>query len=230
MERIIVAVPAGANYIPSFDTFAKSLHHFHPDLEVRRFDNPNPDDKDFWYRAKPIIAKQLFSEGFEKLILADADQIVLGSWEDILNDKTEFDVACVLNDPSFPIQCWDIAPYYNAGFVVLKSKAFAEHWLRLCYTDHFAKYQFREQDILNILASDYMNYKVKILDDIKVYGEWAKPLLTKSYLKDDKVYVPFNGKEIQLCIWHSGGGNTPDKGKYRLRFPPEVADWIDKLI
>ncbi len=129
--------------------FTNSLRKFHPDIELRVFDNPNPQDKDFWYRAKPIIACQLFDEGYEVVIGADADQIILGSLSDIIDDTEDYDVGVVLNDPSYPIRVWDIQPIVNNGLVVLKSKAFAEHWKRLCFTPHFPNYQFREQDLLD---------------------------------------------------------------------------------
>lgn len=231
--KTIIAVPCSSNepYLKMFNDFEKSLRKFHPDIEVRRIDNPTPGDKDFWYRAKPVIAVRLFDEGYERLILADADQIVLGSLADILDDKDEYDVGVVLNDPTYPIQVWDIRwPYFNNGLVVLKNKEFAKHWERLCYSQHFNNYQYREQDFLNMLASDYFNYKVKILEGTKVYGEWGKPQWTTSYMKEDKIFTKMQDQERQLCIYHSGGGNSPDKMNYRIRFPQEVSDYIDKLI
>lgn len=209
--------------------FINSLKKFHPDLEVRVFDNPTQDPL-FWYRAKPIIACQLFEEGYEVVIGADADQIVLGSLSDLLEDTEAYDVGVVLNDPTYPIQCWDIAPYVNNGLVILKSKEFAEHWRRLCFSPHFNNYQFREQDLLNILASDYHNYKVKYLEQTKIYGECGKPFWAQATLEEDKVMIPTQFGPKQLCIYHSGGGNTPDKGNYRIRFTPEVVKKIEELI
>ena len=194
MNKLIAFSPCDNNNLANFNKLEKSFHHFHPNVELRRIDNPNPEDKDFWYRATPVLAKKLFDEGFDTILKLDADQIITGSLIDIIEDKTDYDVAVVLNDPSFPIQVWDIFPYYNLGLVVLKSKAFVEHWLKLCFSEHFPKYQFREQDLLNILASNYHNYRVKILDQEKVYGEFAKPNWTKTFIKDDKIWFNFNKK------------------------------------
>lgn len=212
--------------------FTNSLRKFHPNIELRVFDNPNPNDKDFWYRAKPVIASQLFDEGYEVVIGADCDQIILGSLSDVLDDSEDYDVGVVLNDPTYPIQVWDMTHprIFNNGLVVMKSKEFVDHWLRLCLSPHFYNYQYREQDLLCLLTSDYFNYKVKILDGMKVYGEWAKPLWAQCYLKDDKVMLKWREQEVQLCVWHSGGGNTPDKGNYRIRFSEEVIKYIDNLI
>lgn len=228
----VVAVPSDASEknLKFYNQFEKSFKHFHPDVEVKRFDNPNPNDKDFWFRVKPVIAKQLFDQGYEMLILADNDQIVLGSLSDVLDDTEDYDVGVVLNDPTYPIQVWDIThpKYYNAGLVVLKSKEFADHWLKLCTGQHFNNYQFREQDFLTVLCSDYYNYKVKVLDNpAKVYGEVAKPGWIQARIEDGKVMIG----STQLCIYHSGGGsNSVDKGNYRLRFSDEVCKHIDGLI
>jgi hypothetical protein len=230
--KTIVFVPCDASeknqcFVKQFIT---SFKKFHPDVEIRVFDNPNPQDKDFWYRAKPLIACQLFDEGYELVIGADADQIVLGSLSDILEDTEDFDVGVVLNDPMYPIQVWDIQPIVNCGLVVLKSKEFAEHWRRLCFTEHFPNYQFREQDLLNILKSDYFNYKVKYLETKKIYGECGKPFWIQATMEEGKVIIPTQFGPKQLCMYHSGGGNTPDKGNYKIRFQPEVVKYIDSLI
>lgn len=233
MLKTIIAVPSSGDpkNLKFFNDFEKTLHKFHPDLEVRRIDNPNPNDREFWFRAKPIIANQLFEEGYEQIILADNDQLILGDLSELL-DIGDNDIGVVFNDATYPIQLWDIRwPYYNNGLVILKSKEFARHWLRLCLTPHFNAYQFREQDLLNLLCSDYFNYKVKKLEESKIYGEWAKSLWPKAFLRDDKVYIKMDDKERQVCIVHFGGGSgEPSKGNFRIRFSPEVSDFIDKLL
>lgn len=210
-----------------------SLKKFHPDLEVRVFDNPVPTDKDFWYRATPILAKQLFEEGYEQVIKLDVDQIVLGSLADILDIQTKFDVGVVLNDPTFPIRLWDLQwPYFNNGLVIMRSKEFVDHWFKLCFSPHFVNYQFREQDMLNLLCSDYFDYLALPLEGDKIYGEWAKPNWAKTYLKDNKVMLKLDNpeREVQICMYHSGGGESPDKGNYKIRFPGDVSRYMDTLI
>lgn len=231
MERKVIAIPADeSERNKKFNSmFINSLKKFHPDIEVRFFPNPDPDDKDYWYRAKPIIACQLFDEGYTTAILMDNDQIITGSLEEILKDTEDYDVGVILNDPTWQIQVWDIThpKYYNNGLVVVRSKEFAEHWKRLCFSPHFHNYQYREQDLLTILCSDYSNYKVKLLDTpTKVYGEVAKPQWLQGQIINNKLMIG----NTEVCIIHFGGGNTPDKGNYFLKFQPEVANWIDKLI
>lgn len=206
-----------------------SLRKFHSEeqLPLVRIDKP-ADDPMWFYRAKPIIAKELL-EQYEIVIGMDADQIVTGDLSDLWRESEgNFDVGTVLNDPTYPIQIWDIQPYFNNGLVVMKSKEFVDHWLRLCYTPHFDRAQFREQDMLNILCSDYFNYRVKCFDySDKIYGEFAKPSWIHAELKDNKIMI----NNRQLNIIHFGGGaGSPDKGNYRLRFQTSVVKYIDSLV
>lgn len=230
MKTIIFVPGDNSERNVKFNTmFMNSLRKFHPDVEVRFFPNPNPTDLNYWYRSKPIIASQLFSEGYEMVIGMDNDQIITGSLEKLLNDTDDYDVGVVRNDPSWPIRVWDLAhpQIYNNGLVILKSKEFAEHWKRLCLTSHFYFYQYREQDLLTLLASDYFNYKVKVLDtNENVYGEIAKPQWAQATLADGKIMV----WNTQINVVHFGGGNTPDKGNYKIRFMPDVVGRIEELI
>lgn len=226
-KKIAAFSPCDANYEKSFQMLQASLRKFHSeeDLPLLRYDNQS-GDPNFWFRAKPIIASKLLEE-YETVIGLDSDQIILAPLTEIINDTDEYDVGVVLNDPTYKIQLWDIAPYFNCGLVVIKSKAFADHWLRLCMSPHFNIYQFREQDLLNILCSDYHNYQVKCFDTMqKVYGEAAKSRWIEGKMVDDKVMLG----ETQLMVIHFGGGNTPDKGNYRIRFGEDVVKRIEELI
>lgn len=229
MKRRIAFCPADNKNEQFYQQLVKSLRKFHSEeeLPLLRFDNPGADLR-FWYQATPIIAKELLKE-YKTVIKLDADQIICGDISRIWDESDYFDVGVVMNDPSYPIRLWDISPgsrYYNNGLVVIRSREFVEHWHRLCMSRHFDNYQFREQDLLNILCSDYFNYKVKWLEEKDFYGEQAKPYLTKSYLKDGKIFIG----DAQLKVWHAGGGNVPNKGNFRIRFPKDVSDFIETLI
>lgn len=229
MKKRIIFVPADNNHLEEFKKFEISLRKFHSekDLPLLRFDNPTQNPS-FWYRAKPILARELLKE-YETVIGADSDQIVCGDISSIWNETDYFDVGVVMNDPTYPIGLWDISPgsrYYNNGLVVLRSREFVDHWYRLCHSPHFLNYQFREQDLLNILCSDYHNYKVKWLEEKDFYGEQAKPFWAKAKLEGDKIMV--EGHEIKVI--HFGGGNIPNKGNYRIKFQPGVVERIEWLI
>ena len=97
---------------------------------------------------------------------------------------------------------------------------------RLCMSRHFNNYQFREQDLLNILCSDYHNYKVKWLEEKDFYGEQAKPFWAQAKLVGNKIMVG----EHEIKVIHFGGGNIPNKGNFRIRFQPEIVKRIEELI
>ena len=143
---------ADNNNLPHYEKLKKSLAKF-SDIELKLFDQKFVEefnDPKFYYRATPILAMKLFNEGYDEVCKLDADQIITGNIDDVWNG--DFDAGVVLNNPEFPINCWDIRPYYNNGLIVLKSKEFVLHWFKLCQSEHFDRYQFREQDLMNILA------------------------------------------------------------------------------
>lgn len=226
MKSRIAVVPADDNNLKHFDKLEKSLRKFHSEEELPlvRVNNPNPQDGNFWYRACPIVGKE-FLRDYETVIKLDADQIILAPINEVWEGN--FDIGVVLNDPSYPIQVWDIThpKYYNAGLVVMKSKRFVDNWLKLCFSAHFNNYQYREQDLLTILC-EYADYNVKQLDGQKLYGEIAKPFWSQFEMRDGKVMIG----DQQLCIYHAGGGNDPSKGNYRVKFKPEVVDYIEGLL
>lgn len=219
---------ADRNNLNYYERLKKSLEKFHPDIELKLFGEEFASKYQlptFFYRAKPIIASILLND-YDMVCGLDADQIITGDLSDIW--EGDFDVACTLNDPSFQIGVWDIGNpnYFNNGLVVIKNKDFAKHWERLCFTEHFDRYQYREQDLLNLLASDYFNYKVKKLDGNKIYGESAKPFWKDAEIKDNKIMIG----DRELCVIHFGGGVQGNKDNYRIRFNEDVINKIDELI
>lgn len=225
-KKIVAFSPADKGNDENFRRLETSLRKFHSEeeLPLLRFDNPTKDPQ-WWYRATPDIAKDLIKE-YHTVVKLDADQIITGDISHIW--EGDYDVATVLNDPTYPIHLWDVMPYYNLGLVVMKDHKFIEHWQRLCLSEHLNRYQFREQDLFNLLCSDYHNYKVKCLDfDNKIHGEFAKAGWAHATLDGDKIML--SGR--QICVIHfGGGGNGADKGNYRIRFKPEVVKKIDELI
>ena len=214
----------------------KSLRKFDKETELIIFEEKDiPADPEFFYRATPYFAKKLFEAGYTEICHLDSDQIITGNLDHIW--EGEYDVATVLNDPTMPIRVFDISPYFNNGLNVFKSKEFVEHWLRLCYTPHFGNFQYREQDLLNILCSDYHNYKVKCLDLSypKIHGEFAKPIWIQAQMIDGKVMIPpppgLPGTPRELCVVHFGGGsNSPEKMNFRIKFKEGVAAFISELV
>ena len=231
MKRVYWTVGDQANIDKFYSPLKKSLHHFHPEAEfllyhgeeyVKRLNDPN-----FYPKSKMIIVKELFDAGYDEVCSLDIDQIIIGDLSDIW--EGDYDVACVLNDPNYPIGVWDIGHpnYYNNGLSVIKSKEFAYHWNRLCNTHPlYEHYRYGEQDILNILCSVYHNYKVKNLDaGDKVYGESAKPMWAKSRLEGEKIMVG----EKQLCVLHFAGGQQGKNTNIDILLPEDVCKFIREI-
>src|SRR3990167_6110721 len=197
---------ATKNFDNDFEMLNKSFKKFHKEDIIRFNDESVPKDAQFFFRATPYFTKKLFNEGYDEVCHLDADQIILGNLDHIWEGG--YDVAVVLNSPAYPIGVWDIGapsntPYFNNGLNVFRNKEFINHWLYLCYTPHFNFYQFREQDLLNILCSDYFSYKVRILDGDKIHGEYAKPEWKEAKVVEGKVMIA----DKELLVIHFGGGS-----------------------
>ena len=239
-------------YIPMFEMLKNSLRKFDKTSDFILFgenDIKQSNDPMILYRAAPYFAKKLFEQGYTEVCKLDADSIILGNLDHIW--EGDYDVAVVNNSnpkemKTYPVSVVDIHPlaYVNAGFVVMKSEQFVNNWFKLCYSDHFNSYQYKEQDLLNLIVFYFNNelggpYKIKFLDNSdKWHGLIAKGYWPNAVLKNEKIILPENNSDNwpndeskQLVVWtNAGGHNSPDKMKYRLFFNDEVTKFIDKLV
>jgi hypothetical protein len=224
----------------------KSLRKFHSEKELPMFViGPEklkeilPQDPMFFYRATPIIAKDLWKQGYDTIVKIDADSVITSRLDHLWDG--EFDVGVVNNaNPremkAYPVSVWNIHPlsYVNCGLVVMKSERFINHWLNLCNSVHFQAYQMKEQDLLNIMVF-YMDFKVAFLDS----GDKWNGLISKGYwlkfkLDKDKLILPKNEEwptteDKQICVIHVAGGNVADKFNFNIQFKPEIAKWLTNL-
>lgn len=231
---------------PYYEKFIKSLRKFHSEKELpiqiwneERIKTYN--DPQFFYRQKPVIARQLLKD-YELVIGFDADQIITGDLNHILN-ATDYDVAAPLNwnrtDPQVygMVTVADINPtsYFNCGLVAMRSREFVEKWFRLCFSGHFNSYKYFEQDLLNIMAY-YFDWRVKNLDAEETWngliskGEWGR-----LEMKDGKLICPlapdgFPNKDMEVKVLHWGGGKDPNKMNIHVKFKPEVEEYLGGLI
>ena len=243
LKVIAVTIADKAN-MRHYEKLKNSLRKFHSQEElplvlIDEKEIKSVPDEHFFYRATPIIGHR-FLEQYDVVIKLDADQIITGDISHTWEGK--FDVAVVNNSnprevKTYPVSVWDINPlaYVNCGFVVMKSKEFAKHWLDLCYSNHFQNYKMREQDLLNILVF-YGNYAVKFLDaGPKWHGLIAKQYVSKAKMVDGKIILPKNDEwptdeDKQIICYHFAGGNDVNKGNYKLYFKEEVVKYLDKLV
>jgi hypothetical protein len=224
--------------------FRNSLKKFHPDIPLIEFTDKEVNETgiprpQIFYMSAPYFAKKLMDEGYEHVIKMDCDQLVTGKLDHILQNES-YDVGTVLNfnqrdyKQFGQIQVWDIGKeqYINNGFVSLRNKEFVEHWLSLCLRPNINHYQFREQDILNIICY-YGNYKVTCFDlSNKWHGLVSKDYWLQATIKDGKLIVPASEtlkeeKEIVCLHW---AGVFEEKLNYRTQFNEDVIAYLDTLV
>jgi len=252
--KSIAFVIADDNHLPLAKNLINSIRKFHSEKELPvhivtgdELKGYRKEYRDFFYKATPIVAEK-FIDDYDMVLKLDCDQLCLGSLDFILN-STGWDVGTVYNwnrvDPKEfgLVQVWDIVPtqYFNCGFVAMRSKEFIQHWKQLCNSSHFDKYQYREQDLLNILTH-YGNYRVKCFDDYDMmydYSAWhglkVKGETMKLVLRNGKVILPkgddnYPERDVEIKIFHEAGGQNPNKGNYRLYFPEDIVAYIDDLV
>jgi len=228
--------------------FKNSLRKFHSEEELPLIEIDDNAllqiaDRQKFYRMTPRIAKDLIQE-YDLVIKFDCDQVVTGDLSELWQGK--FDVGVVNNSNPRELlsmrrtgqttTVWDIHPlaYVNCGLVVMQSKKFINHWWKLCTSEHFLNYQYREQDLLNILTF-YGDYKVKNLDagdsfyGLASKGYWPNITLDKGVLKLTKNDEWPTDRDKTIRIIHWAGGNNPNKMKFRQNFSPEVAKRLEDL-
>lgn len=233
---------ADENNMSYFQMLEKSFNKFHPNDElilIGEEEIKETGDPYIFYRATPYFALKLMEKGFDEVCKLDADQIILGNLDHIWEAK--YDAGAVNNSnprehKKLEVNVWDINPmaYLNCGFVTMRSREFVEHWLKLCYSPHFNSYQYREQDLLNIIVF-YGNYDIALLDSgNKYHGLVAKGYEPYMKLKEGKVILPpqedWNQEEKEIVCWHVAGGNIPNKMNYKIHFSEEVSNYIDTIL
>lgn len=237
------------------EKLTNSLRKFHSEEELPLMVISGDDlkarlkkDPAFFYRATPIIARELIDE-YETVLKLDADQIITGSLDFVLKSEG-WDIGTVINYNRRDVQIYgavtvwdiDITKYYNCGLVVMRSKEFINHWYDLCYSWHFNNYQMREQDLLNILCH-YNPYKVKCFDyydKVNDYSAWhglvAKSEWQDIVLTDDKKLMLYPkgdnyvSRPTEVKVLHWAGGHGEKKMHYRTRFSEDVVEYLDYLV
>lgn len=225
-----------------------SLSKFHPDIPLLVWDQKKIskyDDPHWMYRGTPNVMYELRND-YDLIIQVNADQIITGSLDYVLKGDYEMGVVYNYNrvDPQMygPVSCLDIPSYYyyNLGFIAIHSKRLIEHWYKLSNSYHFMNYQFREQDLMNIMAY-YGDYKVKCFDEydpkekysawhgLRNKGEWHKAIM-----KDGKMILPrsiegYPERDKELKILHWAGGNNGIKMNYKTYFNQDCITYLDWL-
>lgn len=248
--KTCIFVIATESHAKLYEKLVNSIRKFHPDIEIIRYHDEDikaTKDPAIFYRATPYFAKKLMDQGYELVIKMDADSIVTGSLERVLQGN--YEVGTVLNynrvDPmrygQISVGTVNPGAYYNCGFVAMTSKKFVEHWLRLCYTPHFDMLQYREQDLLNIITH-YGDYKVTCFDEFTPeYSAWhglvAKGEGLKMIVKKGEIVLPaspdgYPKHDKLIKVLHNAGGSSerPIQDVYRTQFSEEVIHRLTELM
>jgi len=251
-KPVLVFTIADEANMPYAKMLENSFKKFHPDVPFKVITGDELKgelkiDPHFFYRATPIIAQRYIKE-YELVLKIDADSIITGSLDYVLNTK-DYDVGTVMNwnrvDPKTygVVQGWGILPveYMNCGFVAMRSEEFVKQWKNLCFTPQFDRMQYREQDLLNALIY-FGNWNVRCFDHgDKVAGmsAWwgliAKGELSRAELQGDKIIIPkaddnFPKADVELKVIHAAGGSKANKMNYRTWVNEKVADKIEQLV
>lgn len=247
MKPVVFTI-ADQNNMKHAEKMINSLKKFHPDLEVIVYTEKDIGDPINYYRATPMFARFLIKK-YNPVIKMDADQIVTGSLDYLLNQKCDIGTVMNINRVDHlkyaPVGVFDIVPqeYMNAGLVVMRDERFIVNWWRLCNSAHFKNLQYKEQDLMNIMIH-YGDYKVVCFDypdKVNNYHAWhgliAKGEYDKMIMRDGKLILPkgedgYPEQDKEIKVLHSAGGKNEKKigDSYRLYFNEEVIKYIDGLI
>lgn len=190
--------------------------------------------KGFFYKATPLFAKELIKE-YSLVVKIDADSAITAPLDDVFND-TSYDLGVVLNnnrlEPAVTVFNVPPANYANCGFVAMRSRELVNHWWDTCNRYYFDHFQYREQDLLNIIIN-YGNYNCMCFDNFgKWYGLISKSEWNRFEMRNGKLICPadkaYNLEDKTICVIHAGGGNT-EKWNWGQQFKPEVAEYLREV-
>lgn len=251
MNKIIAFTPADKANEKYFKMMEASLRKFHTEEElpllligedkIKQYNDPM-----FFYRSTPIIAKELFEQGYSTIIKIDADSLIVGSLSEVLQSD-DYDVGVVNNSnprefKKFPYTHRNVHQfsYANNGFVVMKNKLFVDLWETWCTKGIFFKGdQMCEQGGLNDMIHGFQGYfKVKRFDEGDSYyglagmGYYPYCELVNNEIilrKGDRDWPPEGDKKIKI-VHFAGGTDNPMKMNYRILFNEEIVKYIDDLF
>lgn len=200
--------------------------YFHPDIPFYVFNNielnklsSKYSNKLRWEILNPIVSFEV-SKIHEKVIHFDADSLILGKLDDIINFKE--DIVGVRNNNDLdrasksshqPITINNCHPseYMNAGLVGSNKKEFWEFWIseNSKYAQNFV---FFEQDVYNLIIQS-KKFSFKCLDpkDSKFYFGVAGCMGSSTDWDNYKNMKKINGDYVVnnkiVKVFHQAGGS-----------------------
>lgn len=234
-EKVCFFTFVSDNYYYPVGTFkmVNSFKRFHPDIElvVFRQDVINKvfkEKKVNFYNAKPTFAK-LLTPFYDLVVNIDADSVVLGRLEAILDQNYEIGGVINLNDyENRTIENVDEEMFLNAGLIASRNKDFWDIWEKK--NKEAMKYVCKENDILNLIWYNdpkIKKMKKKTFDKKKdYYGCKCLGREAEFYIEDNKVMC----REEQVFIYHHAKGAVFPKLQFEtMGFPQSVVDFLNTV-
>lgn len=227
-EKVVFFTFVSDNYYYPVGTFkmVNSFKRFHPEIDLIVF-RQDMIDKVFreknvnFYNAKPAFAK-ILTPYYDLVVNIDADSIVLGRLEAILDQNYEIGGVMNLNDyENRTIKNVTKEMFINAGLVASRNKDFWDIWEKA--NKDAMKYTCKENDILNLIW--YNNPKVKKMKR-RIFDEKRDYYGVKSLNREPEFVIGKTGihcRGEQVFIYHHArGGVLPKLVFENLGFPPDV--------
>jgi len=229
-----------------FKGFVNSFKKFHPDIELKIFDERDMQREGVnYYNAKATFGR-ILSEEYDLVVNIDADHYILAPLGEIL--AADYDVACPANfnetdnlvgikvssgitgngNPNWLV---DEKHFLQGGLIASPSKQFWKHY-EYATQKHYNKFVCFENDVLNIVAHTYP-YKIKVLDgdyDYRFRGhtQWyGCSIINKEkncYVENGRLML--EGKPVKAYHFAHGSG----KKKYTDVFPESTHSFIQSII
>jgi len=229
-----------------FSGFMNSFKKFHPDIEMRVFNETHMAELGVnYYNAKATFG-ELLSRDYDLVVNVDADHYFFDRCDEIL--AGDYEVACPANfnetDNLVGIKVssgitgegnknWIVTEqeFLQGGLIASTSKQFWAHY-KNCADKYYNLFVCFENDILNLVAYLYP-YKVKVLDGHCDYRNAAhERWYGCSIINKEKHCVVENGKIMcegkPVRAYHFAHGGA--KKKYSDVFPAEVSEFIQQNI
>ena len=211
-----------------------SFKKFHPDIDLVIFrqdmiDKVFAEKKVNFYNCRPTFAKLLVPY-YDLVIGIDADSIILGPLDEIING--DYEVGCPTNYNDYENMSLENITekmFLQAGLVASSNPVFWDIWEQ--ENKNAMKYQAQENSVLNLIwYNDPLISKMKkvVFDEKKdYYGCKSLNRESEFYLDGEKVMC----RGEQVFIYHSakGGANMPKFQFEKMGFPEEVIKYMEVL-
>ena len=235
MERICFYTFTSDDYYERIGTpkLINSFKKFHPEIELIVF-RQDIINKVFaeksvnFENAKPSFAK-LLTNNYDLIVSIDADTIITGRLDGILEDDYEVGSVVQLCNISRPsIENVTEEMYVQAGLVASRNKRFWDIWEEA--NKGAMKYIYKEQDVLNLVwhnNPEVSKMKKKVFDKTKnYYGVKSLGQEKEFYVEGDKLMC----RGEQVFCYHNAGGHYMPKLQFDvLGFTPEVIEYLNNI-